>query len=306
MAAMCAAVGEHGGARGADEAAAVLHALARGDRDGALSSAATSSAASPLAEALHRFLVSDRTADPYTEPSAFQEFIESGDNPALYAATIHALQELHAALDPASVLDIGCGDGRVTAATLAERCGVVDLVEPSAPLLRDATNRIQALGSRPEVHPHRTDALSFVDEVAATGQTWDVAQSTFALHAMPRTDRAQLLTHLRERAGTVAIVEFDAPPGDAPQDTRIPHLAQRYARAIEVYEAHQHVVDGFLMPVLVGQILPGARRHTFEEPITEWCGDLEAPGFSVTSTPLFDHWWATAHLVVVRSLATPR
>jgi SAM-dependent methyltransferase len=302
---MCAAVGEHGDAdareaAGAGDATAVLHALARGEHDVAVRSAADSSAVSPLAEALHRYLASGRIRDPYTEPAAFQEFIDSGDNPALYAATIDALRVLHAALDPASVLDIGCGDGRVTAATLAERCRAVDLVEPSTPLLRDATRRIEALSSRPEVHAHRTDALAFIEGTAASEQAWDLAQSTFALHALPRTDRARLLAHLRERVGTVAVVEFDAQPSGADPATRIAHLAERYARAIEVYEAHRQVVDGFLMPVLVGQILPGAPRHTFEEPITEWCGDLEAAGFSATSTPLFDHWWATAHLVVGR------
>jgi SAM-dependent methyltransferase len=277
---------------------AILATVGRGDLATASRLAATRRGTSPLVAALHRFMTRGPIADPYTEPAAFREFIESGDNPALYGAVIDALRDLHGSLGAEVVLDIGCGDGRVTAATLSESCRGVDLVEPSAELIEDASRRLADLGTHLEVRGHRVDALGFFDGLATDEQTWDLVQSTFALHTMPHHERVELLAHLRTRTAAVALVEFDVPPLEDSTETRSSHLAERYAEALEVYGEHPRVVDGFLMPVLIGQVLPGARRHTFEAPIGRWCDDLEAAGFSVTSRALFDHWWATAHLVV--------
>ena len=74
----------------------------------------------------------------YDEADAFASFISHGGNPVLYRRTIAALGALHARLRPATVLDVGCGDGRVTAGVLGPWTRSVDLVEPSRELLARA------------------------------------------------------------------------------------------------------------------------------------------------------------------------
>src|SRR5262245_52424053 len=54
----------------------------------------------------------------YEEPRAFEAFISGGGNVGLYAATIATLGSLHAREGPGSLADLGCGDGRVTAAVI--------------------------------------------------------------------------------------------------------------------------------------------------------------------------------------------
>ncbi|MCP4222532.1 MAG: hypothetical protein GY773_04225 [Actinomycetia bacterium] len=120
-----------------------------------------------LAAALARFLRSysgrgDDDAGPAgvcVEPSAFEAFIDNGDNPNLYASTIDALATRHAELAPRTVLDIGCGDGRVTAGAMAAGphdvgpggAPIVDLVEPSEPD-HQPPRRLLLVGDR---SPHR-------------------------------------------------------------------------------------------------------------------------------------------------------
>jgi hypothetical protein len=146
-----AAAGTAGAGVETETERAILATVGRGDLATASRLAATRRGTSPLVAALHRFMTRGPIADPYTEPAAFREFIESGDNPALYGAVIDALRDLHGSLGAEVVLDIGCGDGRVTAATLSESCRGVDLVEPSAELIEDASRRLADLGTHLEV-----------------------------------------------------------------------------------------------------------------------------------------------------------
>ncbi|MCP3989290.1 MAG: hypothetical protein GY724_09465 [Actinomycetia bacterium] len=58
------------------------------------------------------------------------------------------------------------------------------------------------------------------------------------------------------------------------------------------------MIDGFLLPVLVGQFDPTQPRHTFEQPVDTWCQQLSDAGWSqITSRPVASYWWATAHLI---------
>jgi hypothetical protein len=71
---------------------------------------------------------------------------------------------------------------------------------------------------------------------------------------------------------------------------------------VREYADHPDVVAGFLMPVLVGQLDPSRPRYTFEQPIAAWVDLLEAAGFAVVTTPVFDYWWAPAVLVDARPI----
>jgi len=274
---------------------AALRALRAGDRPTA--AALARAEAGDLAAALARHLARDPADAVYDEGTAFAAFIGNGTNPELYRRTIAALSAVHARRSPGTVLDIGCGDGRVTAAVIGAATARVDLVEPSADLLARARAALAAGPAR--VGAHHVDAARFLAGLPA-GAGWDLAQSTFALHALPPAGRAGVLRGLAGRARTVAIAEFDVPALDGEAWTT--HLAERYALGVHEYRDHPEVVDGFLMPVLVGQVEPGRARHTFEQPAAAWEDDLRAAGFTdVTTVPLHPYWWAPAVLITATS-----
>ena len=102
-----------------------------------------------------------------------------------------------------------------------------------------------------------------------------------------------------------------APPNMASRvlsDERIRLALDAFTRGMDEYAAlggdeGRLVIDGFLVPVLVGSFSPVAREETtFEQPIAEWSRELTKAGWEVTKTTrLFDYWWAGAYLVDARS-----
>ena len=80
-----------------------------------------------LANALRTHLVGAETAGAYDSPEAFTAFIDGGGNVALYERLIEQVATIHDLAAPVSVADIGCGDGRVTAAVVSPSTTVVDL-----------------------------------------------------------------------------------------------------------------------------------------------------------------------------------
>jgi hypothetical protein len=81
---------------------------------------------------------------------------------------------------------------------------------------------------------------------------------------------------------------------------------QRYRRGIAEYAEHRDVIDGFLMPVLVGQFDPTAARHTFEQSAGSWQRSLATAGWSSTALPIHDYWWAPATLFDATTDASKR
>ena len=91
-------------------------------------------------------------------------------------------------------------------------------------------------------------------------------------------------------------------------DERIRLALDAFTRGMNEYAAlggdeGRLVIDGFLVPVLVGSFSPVAREETtFEQPIAEWSRELTKAGWEVAKTTrLFDYWWAGAYLVDARS-----
>jgi SAM-dependent methyltransferase len=231
----------------------------------------------------------------YQEPSAFESFIDGGDNPALYRSAIDAL---HRVSDrPDSVLDIGCGDGRVTQATVGTGTRRVHLVEPSAPMLDDAQAALAAPG-RPALEITSTNGGIEVLVIAPGEPSWELAQSTWAFHAVHPDVRPSALTWLAARVETLAIVEFDLPPFADRSREHATYAVDRYERGLAEYGTDSAAVPGFLMPVLVGQFDTSASRHTWEQPVEAWCDDLARAGFAdVTNRQIHDYWWGMAHLI---------
>ncbi|MFI9009034.1 class I SAM-dependent methyltransferase [Actinosynnema sp. NPDC053489] len=271
-----------------------LRALADGEVDAA--AAAVRGGGTPLAEALARYLASAREGSVYDEPAAFEAFIGGGGNVGLYRAVGEALGRVYTAARPATLLDVGCGDGRALRAALASEHAPasVTLVEPSAALLDAA---VRALAGH-DVDARRTRVEPFAAGLPE-GEVFDVAQSTFALHALPHEVRDTVLADLARHVGVLAVVEFDVPdlPHGGPEHRRF--LAEAYERGLVEYgEDRDLVAQGFLMPVLTGQLVPGATRATWEQPAARWAEQVGRAGFTdVRVTRLHDYWWSPAFLL---------
>ncbi len=259
----------------------------------------------PLERALWAALMRQRAGsamEVYVDPDAFRRFIESGRNPALYRATNRMLRSLRPA-GSSAVVDIGCGDGRVTGEIVGPG-DIVDLIEPSSALLGDAEQAVRSTGA--SLGRSWSDPVQEIVGGSVPGAVWAFATSTFALHNLDPATRREVLRALNERVGRLAIVEFDVPQMDDRSHAHAAYCAAAYRLGIR-----QHpdpvVIEGFLMPVLIGQFLPGAVRHTHEQPIASWEQDLLAAGYTgVRSELVYDEfWWAAAHVVTGEGGVSP-
>lgn len=288
-----------------DLVAAALTALAGGDAEAALDLARRAAGRSPedlLPRALAAHLERAAAGTVYDEPSAFQAFISGGGNVALYATTIAALRTLHAGRRTRALVDIGCGDGRVTAGALTGSCRRVDLVEPSTALLDQAVARLA--GRDVEVAAHASTLTGWLAGPAGDegGHGDGDAQSTFALHAVEPAARAAALAGLRGRVAGLAVAEFDVPAFADRGPEHAAYAAEHYERGLGEYPEGSPVGPDFLLPVLTAQFAPDRPRVTWEQPIDRWVADLGATGWTVDDVvPLVDYWWAPARLVVARA-----
>lgn len=244
-----------------------------------------------LAAALAEHLKNDRSEGVYDDPRGFEEFIDNGGNPSLYASVIDMLAQRHRHVVPTAVVDIGCGDGRVTLATTLPT-SIVHLVEPS-PVLADLA-MTQFSGRPGRTMVYNKTLAEFLDTTAGS---WDLAQATFAMHNLEPTERMTQLRALRLRTSRLLLVEFDVPDFDDRSLEHATYAAQRYVRGFHEYRDYPTVRDGFLIPVLIGQFDPQRARHTFEQSATSWKQELMGAGWSrVETIPVAPYWWADAVL----------
>ena len=276
--------------------ASALRAVAEGELATALDLLAEAPAGSRVAPRLMAYLETSVHNGVYAAPSAFQEFIEFGGNPRLYRRTIEAVRSIHHAARPTAVLDIGCGDGRVTAATVGPSVALVDLVEPSSVLLGEAVARFPA-GTG--LQPHNRGIVEHLD---ATTTRWDVTQSTFAFHSLAPAARRATLGALADRTRHLVLVEFDVPDFADGSMRHARYAADRYELGLAEYHDHPSVISDFLMPVLVGQFDPSTPRLTFEQSASSWQRDLAHAGFvDVEIEVIDDYWWAPAVVISARA-----
>jgi hypothetical protein len=276
---------------------AALRALTNGDVAGART-ALDGGVTRPLLNAAlrtHLAATGNDTADGhvYDQPAAFTAFIRGGGNVGLYEAVSSALAEQYDRHDVASLVDIGCGDGRAVVPAAEGRDVAVTLVEPSRALLDDAVAQLAGATA------HNTDAASFVSAMAGR---FDLAESTFALHALPSDERSRVLTALRGHVSRLAIAEFDVPDHPVGSTAHLTFLADTYEQGLAEYGTDRDLVaQGFLMPVLTGQLTPGATRNTWEQPATAWAAQLTACGYTeVMIEPLYDYWSSPAFLLTAK------
>jgi SAM-dependent methyltransferase len=290
-----------------DLVVAALRALATGDAAAARRAAARAADSSLLGSALAAYLAGGHDGAVYDEPAAFAAFIRGGGNVPLYEAVAEALAGVYAAQQPARLLDVGCGDGTALIPALSRSSHVpaqVDLVEPSAALLEAAVTGLRAAGIPAAVRAWPGTVQDFLAELPDEA-SWPVVQSTFALHALPPDERSAALAALCPHVGLLAVAEFsvpDVPPG-SPGHLRF--LAETYERGLAEYGADRDLVaQGFLMPVLAGQLAPGAARATWEQPSWAWEQQLARAGYTGAAIqPLCDYWSAPAFLLTARGTA---
>jgi SAM-dependent methyltransferase len=272
-----------------------LRALTSGDIQQAKVELANGTTLPLLNDALGTYLNATSDGRVYDQPAAFTAFIRGGGNVGLYAAVSTALARRYQRLGVRSLVDIGCGDGRaVLPALAATPVPAVTLVEPSRTLL-DA-----ALAAAPgDVTAFAGDAAAFVAGLSGSDRRFDLAESTFALHALPHEDRSAMLSALRGHVNHLALAEFDFPDHPAGGDAHLEFLAGSYEHGLAEYGTDRDLVaQGFLMPVLTGQLAPDARRSTWEQPATAWAEQLRDCGYrNIVIEPLFDYWSSPAFLL---------
>lgn len=270
----------------------VLTALAEGDRRRARDVAAAGT--SLLARALTTYLDHEDAGSVYDQPAAFAAFISGGGNVGLYAAVERALADQYRSLNPLRLADIGCGDGRVIRNALAASGHLPDsltLIEPSAALLAQAVR---------DLTPTRAYAGTVQSFLSEVDSGFDLVESTFAMHTIPHDERTEVLTRLRDRTDRLVIVDFDVPDVEHGSPAHLRFLAETYERGLSEYtEDRDLVAGGFLMPVLVGQLAPGASRVTWEQPAAAWRAQAEKAGYrTVSVATLHDYWSSPAFLLV--------
>ena len=271
-----------------------------------------------LGSALSQHLRREGRGSVYDQPAAFEAFIRGGGNVPLYSAVSAALADLYDEHRPDTLLDVGCGDGTAllpALRTAQHRPTRVDVVEPSEPLLQAATSalrswQVNTAAQPPAVRTWPMTVQAFLTDQPGAGQgagqaSWALVESTFALHTLPHLERSAVLRAMRPRTGRLAVVEFDVPEAAVGSTAHLEFLARTYELGLAEYgEQRELVAQGFLMPVLTGQLRPGAVRATFEQPAGAWAEQVREAGYTdVTITVLYDYWSSPAFLLTARGAA---
>ncbi len=281
-----------------DPASIVLEQLRASGRAAALEELDRSAADDDdLCDAIGRHLRASPGGSVYTTPDGFRAFIDNCSNVALYDDVIRRLRGVHGDLCPSSVVDLGAGDGRVTSAVVRDDIGTIDIVEPAADLLRSAIEN-QSWPVRPT--PHQATMHEWVASLPP-GRVYDLIQSTFALHTIAPDQRHDLLLSMQSHVRHVAIVDFDVPRFEDGSRAHADYVAGRYRRAIAEYREFPLAIDGFLIPVMLGQFDPAIERATFEQSGDRWVEQFRAAGYTVAIEPIHDYWWAGAFVLLATS-----
>jgi hypothetical protein len=289
---------------------------AEGDLEAALAAAQSITSEGELYAQATRWLgkvVQGGEARAYLDADAFGAFIRGGGNVAMYAALekmVAAAWEEH---HPATILDIGPGDGQVIAGALRhvhlQPLPAFDLVEPAINLLPKALDRLSQHVPPLEAQGFNCTIQRFMDE-APTRTDWDLCQATWSLQNLSRAERAPLFRWLREHCTTFLVAEFDVGTEAYPllSSERVRLIHDKYVAGVAEYTGHvdpdleERVKQGFLMPILFGYFRSDTSRSTCEQTIQQWSAEIEAGGFGAVRQELvYRYWWADAYLLTAQA-----
>jgi SAM-dependent methyltransferase len=278
-----------------------LAAVAAGNGDEANTAAERAAdEGSLLGVALSTYLRTSRRYDGYEQPAAFESFVNGGGNIDLYRRTSATLASAY--LPGMSVLDIGCGNGRALVPALqaagTNLPAAVDLVEPGADLLQHCVAAITAAALPIQVTGWQLGLTDFLP-TAPVNQRWHLAQSTFGLQSVEPAERARALAALASRVDRLIVIDVDVSDHRPGSRKQLRDLAARYEQVLAEYDEDRDLVaQGFLMPVLLGQ-LSAAPRTNWEQPVADWVDQVTAAGFSdVQTQPVADYWAGPAFVLV--------
>lgn len=285
---------------------------AEGDLDGALRAVQPIAGQGELYAQAARWLeqvAESGQTDVYQDADAFEIFIRSGGNVALYAALERMVAAAWDTHRPITVLDIGSGDGRaldgILRHTQLRPLPALDLVEPSESMLPKALEQLSQYGPSVKVQGFNCTVQDFMDDTPS-GTHWDLCQATWSLHNLAPDERALLFRWLRDHCTTLLIAEFDVQGEAYPllswERVRLVH--DRYLAGIAEYTGHtdpaieERVKQGFLMPILFGYFRSDSSRSTYEQPIDDLSAEVQAGGFGPPKKELINqYWWADAYLL---------
>ncbi len=281
-----------------------LAAAAAGDSDEANEAAERAAdAGSLLGVALSTYLRTAHRHEVYDQPAAFEAFINGGGNVELYRRTSATMASAY--VPGMSLLDIGCGNGRAVVPALqsagSNLPAAVDLVEPGAELLQHCVAAITTAALPIHVTGWQLGLTDFLLTAPAT-QRWHLAESTFALQSIEPAERARALAALAPRVDRLIVIDFDMPDHRAGSTKQLRYLATRYEQGLAEYDDNRDLVaQGFLMPVLLGQLSTDTPRTNWEHPVEDWVDQITAAGFSdIQAQPLADYWSGPAFVLVAR------
>ncbi len=279
-----------------------LAAVAAGDAEEANRAAERAAdAGSLLGVALSTYLRTAHRHDVYDQPAAFEAFITGGGNVDLYRRTSATLASAYA--PGMSLLDIGCGNGRALVPALqvagTNLPAAVDLVEPGADLLQHCVAAITTAALPIRTTGWQMGLIEFL-ATAPAGQRWHLAQSTFALQSLEPTERARGLAALAPRVDRLVVVDFDMPGHRAGSADQLHYLAVRYEQGLAEYDDDRDLVaQGFLMPVLLGQLSEQTPRTNWEHPVADWVEQVTAVGFTDPQVQQVADYWSGPAFVLV-------
>ena len=213
---------------------------------------------------------------PFTEVPVIRESRER-----LVVRLIRSLPDVAA---PFRFLDIGCGDGSLTVASLrglrdAGRIGEIDfvtLVDPSSSMLELATATVMAAFPGICVMPLQ----GRFQDVSADLPESDVALAAISIHHMPREERRIHLERLAPRIGHLILFELNA-DHDTPE-LNSPELAvsiyQSYGAMFKVILAHdaprelkEACVDRFFLAEAITMLTqPRGKRGDYHMLRSQW------------------------------------
>lgn len=260
-------------------------------------------AGSLLGVALSTYLRTSRRHGVYDQPAAFDAFVNGGGNVELYQRTSATLASAY--VPGSSLLDIGCGNGRALVPALqaagANLPAAVDLVEPGAEPLQHCIGAITVAALPIRVAGWQLGLTDFLLAAPPT-QRWHLARSTFAMQSIEPTERARALAALSPRVDRLIVVDFDMPRHRIGSSDQLRHLASRYEQGLAEYDEDRDLVaQGFLMPVLLGQLAAGTPRTNWEHPIEHWAEQITVAGFTdVRTRQVADYWSGPAFVLVAR------
>ncbi len=249
----------------------------------------------------------------YQDADAFENFIRSGGNVAMYAALERIIATAWDTYHPTTILDIGSGDGRLIAGVLRytqlQPLPALDLVEPSESLLSKTLEQLSQHDPPVKTQGFNGTIQDLLGEAPSTAH-WDLCQATWSLHNLEPDERSRLFHWLNDHCTTLLVAEFDVQAEAYPllSQDRVRLIHDRYLAGITEYTGHMdpalegRVKQGFLIPILFGYFRSDSTRSTYEQPIGSWSAEIQAGGFGPPKKELiYPYWWADAYLLTAHT-----